>query len=74
VTEDRRDPEYWRERAEKARLVADQLRNADSRRVLLSIAVSYDMMAEQAAELAGESDNARVSKSSFRVATPQTRS
>jgi hypothetical protein len=49
VTEDRHNPEYWRERAERARAQAEEMQNAGARCVLLSIAETYDQMAEQMA-------------------------
>jgi hypothetical protein len=47
VSQDRHDPEHWRERAEKARARAEQMHDTGSRHVLLSIAKSYDMMANR---------------------------
>lgn len=46
----RYDPEYWRERAEKARAAAESMKNEVSRQFLLSIAHSYDIIAERAAQ------------------------
>jgi len=36
------DAEYWRNRAEEARQVAAQMKNPESMRTMLEIAVSYD--------------------------------
>ena len=42
------DPEHWRSRAEEARATADQMRDLESRRVMLGIAESYDELAARA--------------------------
>ena len=42
------NPDRWRERAEEARAMADQMTDADTRRIMLSIAQGYDEMAERA--------------------------
>ena len=39
------DPEYWRERAEEARRIAEQLADAFSKQTMLEIAKSYDNLA-----------------------------
>jgi hypothetical protein len=39
---------YWRERAEKARAQAEQMRDPTARRTLLDIAQNYEQLAEQA--------------------------
>ena len=41
--------QHWRERAEEARAIADQMTDADARRTMLDIANSYDNLAERAA-------------------------
>jgi uncharacterized protein (DUF4415 family) len=46
VLQDRYDPEHWWNRAENARARAAEMSNEGSRRVLVSIARSYDLMAE----------------------------
>jgi hypothetical protein len=46
--EDRDDPEHWRKRAEKMRVMAAQKINEGSRYILLLAAESDDMMAELA--------------------------
>jgi hypothetical protein len=48
------DPEHWRGRAEEARMIAGTMKDGDSRRILLEIAVGYERMAEQADRLKGE--------------------
>jgi hypothetical protein len=50
VSQDRNDPEHWRQHAAKAREQADKMHNQGSRGTLLCIARSYDMLAERAAE------------------------
>jgi len=42
------DPEHWRERAEEARTLADQLSDPESKRTMLRIANDYERMAEHA--------------------------
>jgi hypothetical protein len=54
MSQDRYDPEHWREGAEKARAQAEQMNNEGSRDVLLCIANSHDMMAQHAAWLRGD--------------------
>jgi hypothetical protein len=39
------DPKHWRERAEEARTVAEQLTDPDSRRAMLRIAADYEELA-----------------------------
>jgi hypothetical protein len=48
VLQDRYDPEHWRRRAEKVRARATQMSNEGSRRVLLFIAESYDLLVKRA--------------------------
>jgi hypothetical protein len=40
------DPEYWRSRAEEARVVAEQLSDPEAKRTMLRIATDYDRLAE----------------------------
>ena len=40
------DPEHWRGRAEEARSVADQLSDAESKRMMLRIVADYERLAE----------------------------
>jgi len=49
------DARQWRERAEEARDLAEQLKNPESKRILLGIAVSYVALAK----IAEERDTAR---------------
>jgi hypothetical protein len=42
------DPEHWRQRAEEARSIADQLSDPESKRTILRIANDYERMAEHA--------------------------
>jgi hypothetical protein len=41
--------EHWRERAEEARSIAEQIGSLELRRTMLEIAESYEDLAEQAA-------------------------
>ena len=41
---------YWRSRAEEARAVAEHLTTAEAKRIMLSVAESYDKLADGAEE------------------------
>jgi hypothetical protein len=43
-------PEHWRARAEESRVLAEQLSDPETRRMMLGIAQSYERLAERAAE------------------------
>ena len=44
------DARHWRDRAEEARIHAEQLRDPDTRRMMLGVASSYERIAERAEE------------------------
>jgi hypothetical protein len=46
------DPEYWRDRAEQVRALADQVSNQKARDVILQIAAEYELLADRARERA----------------------
>ena len=45
------DPKHWRDRAEEARLLALDMKDAHSREAMLRIAKDYDQLAERVAML-----------------------
>jgi hypothetical protein len=53
-------PEHWRDRAQEARAMADNITDPDAKRAMLDIAESYEKIAERAeraeAKEAGGSD------------------
>ena len=42
------DPKRWRDRAEEARIQAEQMSDDDTRRMMLVVAAGYERMAERA--------------------------
>ena len=42
------DPKHWRERAEEARSIADQVSDPEAKRTMLRIADDYERLAEHA--------------------------
>jgi hypothetical protein len=44
------DAQQWRARAEEARELGQQLKNPESKQIMLGIAVSYVMLAQRAEE------------------------
>ena len=44
------NPGHWRARAEESRSLAEQMKDADARRIMLGIADSYELLAERAFE------------------------
>jgi hypothetical protein len=44
------NPEHWRARAEESRTLAEQMNDAEARRIMLGIADSYEFLAERAVE------------------------
>jgi DNA-binding ferritin-like protein len=53
-------PEYWRNRAEEARTLAEQMKDPQTKALMLGVAESYEKIAKWAAGSAGEpSSNAQ---------------
>ena len=48
------DPQRWRDRAEEARVQAEQMSTEDTRRMMLQVADDYDHMAERAVKRIAE--------------------
>jgi hypothetical protein len=46
------DPEYWRDRAEQVRALADQVSNQTARDAILRIVADYELLAIRAQERA----------------------
>jgi hypothetical protein len=44
------DPAHWRQRAEEARVHAEQMTDPESRRMMLNIAEDYEKLAKRAEE------------------------
>ena len=42
------DPRHWRERAEEARRIAEDMADPDAKRMMLIIAAGYDRLAQHA--------------------------
>jgi molecular chaperone GrpE (heat shock protein) len=42
------NPEHWRKRAEEMRLLANQMKDEDSKQAVLRIAAEYDHLAQRA--------------------------
>jgi hypothetical protein len=48
------DPKHWRQRAEQARALAEQMSDPASREMMLGIAKDYERLAERAEQRAQE--------------------
>jgi hypothetical protein len=57
MTDKMKDAKHWRDRAAEIRARAIAMEDGVSRRVMLSIAKSYEVLAQRAQEIAGRSDN-----------------
>ena len=50
MADDFDDPQYWRDRAEQVRALADQVSNQKARDAILRIAAEYELLADRAQE------------------------
>jgi hypothetical protein len=53
------DPGHWRQRAEEARRIADQMNDSQSKDAMLRIAKDYERLAERAEQRAKGSGQSR---------------
>jgi hypothetical protein len=53
------NPQHWRDRAEEARVNAEQMSDPDSKRMMLEIADGYMRLAERAERRLRESEKSR---------------
>jgi hypothetical protein len=53
------DPEHWRQRAEEARTIADQMHDPQSKEAMLKIAEDYECLGERAERRAKGSGQTR---------------
>jgi hypothetical protein len=53
------NPQHWRDRAEEARVNAEQMRDPESRRMMLEIADGYMRLAERAEQRLRESEKSK---------------
>jgi hypothetical protein len=53
------NPQHWRDRAEEARVNAEQMRDPESKRMMLEIADGYMRLAERAEQRLRESEKSR---------------
>jgi hypothetical protein len=52
------DPNHWRYRADEARLMADNMADPESKRMMMEVATGYERLAERAKERAALSNGA----------------
>jgi hypothetical protein len=53
------DPEHWRQRAEEARALAEQMQDPQSKQAMLRIATDYEHLVERAARRAAGSPRSK---------------
>ena len=51
------DPQHWLDRAEEMRRLAEDMKEPETRRMMLSIAEGYDKLAKRAKERASKATN-----------------
>ena len=44
------NPEYWRDRAEEVRVIAERMRDSENKRMMQNIVIGYELLAERAEE------------------------
>ena len=59
MTNKMKNAKHWRDRAAEIRAHANEMEDGVSRRVMLSIAQSYELLAQRAQEVTNQSDTAR---------------
>jgi hypothetical protein len=57
---------HWRARAEESRVIAEQLQDPESRRMMLNVADSYERLVEHAERRAAEKDHAPLAPDRYR--------
>jgi hypothetical protein len=53
------EPKHWRDRAEEARVHAEQMTDPEAKRMMLEIANGYERLAERVAERAAISETTK---------------
>jgi hypothetical protein len=44
------NPQYWRDRAEEVRVIAERMRDSENKRMMQNIVIGYELLAERAEE------------------------
>jgi hypothetical protein len=51
------DPQYWRDRADEARALADQMKDPETKHIMLRVAEGHERQAELLEKTIGDSQN-----------------